>query len=118
MPGQGRESGGGTTLRLPPPRPAGPPPRPAGPPRGPVRFLRQACAGIVVFVLVGMFTGHGSVQVFAEGAFAVGLGWAVLCAVAGLLTRVPWREVVGVAAIAMFVSSLIEDAHVLPRRWR
>lgn len=100
------------------PRPAGPPPRPAGPPRGPVRFLRQACAGIVVFVLVGMFTGHGSVQVFAEGAFAVGLGWAVLCAVAGLLTRVPWREVVGVAAIAMFVSSLIEDAHVLPRRWR
>lgn len=83
-----------------------------------MRFLRQACAGMIVFVLAGMFAGHGSVQLFAEGAFATGVGWAVLCVVARLLTRVPWREAIGVAAIAMFVSSLIEDVRVLPRRWR
>jgi hypothetical protein len=82
-----------------------------------MRFLRQVCAGIVIFVLAGVFAGHGSVQVFAEGALLAGLGWALLCGAGRLLTRVSWRDLAVAAALTMFVSSLIEDARRLPRRW-
>lgn len=93
------------------------PPQRAGQAHGLVRFCRSACLGVVCFVVVAMLVAHGSVQVFAAGAFFAGLGWAVLSAAGRLLARVPWREVAGVAAIAMFVTSVLGEARELPRRW-
>ena len=83
-----------------------------------MRFVRSFCLGMIVVVLAGMLAGHGSVQVFATGAFLAGLGWAVLGVVGRLLTRVSWRDLAGAAALTMFLSSLMEDARRLPRRWR
>jgi len=83
-----------------------------------VRFLRSVCLGMVCFVVIAMFAAHGSVQTFAEGAVSVGFAWALLGVAGRLLVRVPWRDVIGVAAITMFVSSLLDDVRVLPRRWR
>jgi uncharacterized transporter YbjL len=83
-----------------------------------MRFMRSMGLAIIVFVLAGMFAGHGSVQVFATAAVVTGLGWAVVCVVGRLVTRVSWRDLAGAAFITMFVSSVMNDVRELPRRWR
>lgn len=71
-----------------------------------VRFLLTAAAGISAWVFIALFASHGQVHLFAAGAFATGIGLAALAGVARWLSRVRWREVIGLAALSDLLGSL------------
>ena len=82
---------------------------PTGPQRragGFTRFLLWAGAGITAWVVVALVAAHGQVHLFAAGAFFSGIGLALLAATARWLSRVRWREVIGLAALSDLLGSL------------
>lgn len=75
-----------------------------------MRFAMWACGGITGFVVIALFTAHGQAHDFAEGAVAAGVGGAVAVGLLGLLLRLPWGDIISLAALA----SLWDD---LTGRW-
>jgi hypothetical protein len=59
-----------------------------------------ACAGIAGFDVVALFTAHGQAHDFADAAVAVGVGGAVAVALLRWLLRLPWGDIIGLAALA------------------
>jgi hypothetical protein len=76
------------------------------------RFALWACAGIVGFNVIALFTAHGQAHLFAEAAVGFGVGGALAAAVIKQLLRLPWGDLVGLAALA----SLWDDVMTGRRR--
>jgi hypothetical protein len=71
--------------------------------RGPgplTRLAKWACAGIAGFVVIALFTAHGQAHDFAEAAVAAGVGGAVSAMLVGWLLRLPWGDIISLAALA------------------
>lgn len=70
---------------------------------GPGRLVRLAmwsCAGTAGFDVIALFTAHGQAHDFAEGAVAAGVGAALGAALLRWLLRLPWGEIICLAALA------------------
>lgn len=78
VPGEGRRGGPGTPRRL----------------------AIWACAGIAGFNVIALFTAHGQAHDFAGAAVAAGAGGALAAALLGWLLRLPWGDIIGLAALA------------------
>lgn len=76
-----------------------------------MRFAVWACAGITVFVVIALFTAHGQAHDFAEGAAAVGVGGALAAGLLKWLVRLPWRDIIAIAALVSVWDALTD-------RWR
>jgi hypothetical protein len=76
-------------------------------PGGLARFALWACAGIAAFNVFALFTAHGQAHDFAEGALAVGVGGALAAALIKQLARLPWGDIIGLAALASLWDDLM-----------
>jgi hypothetical protein len=65
-----------------------------------MRLAMWSCAGIAGFVVIALFAAHGQAHDFAEAAVAVGVGAALAAALLRWLLRLPWGNIVGLAALA------------------
>jgi hypothetical protein len=65
-----------------------------------MRFAMWACAGIAGFDLIALFTAHGQAHDFAGAAVAAGVGGALAAVLLRWLLRLPWGDIISLAALA------------------
>jgi hypothetical protein len=72
------------------------------------RFLRAIGLGTFVVVCCGALASTGDTQRFAAAAIAVGVAWAVLCAVGRWLRAINVRDLRRAAGVLMIVSAVTD----------
>lgn len=79
--------------------------RPGGPGRL-MRLVMWSCAGIAGIDVIAVFAARGQARDFAAAAVAAGVGAVLAVALLRWLLRLPWGDIIGLAALASLWNDL------------